>query len=114
MLLQVLGYSSTETGVVGAIGSLSHIPVKLVCGYISDTYQCVSRFFLSVSLDLFSCMPERRKMWIFNSVALLTPAAIYLYLCLPAAAGNPMVVVILFGCVHAGLGANCGGFYKVT
>ncbi|KAI6241329.1 MFS domain-containing protein [Aphelenchoides fujianensis] len=41
-----------------------------VCGYISDTYHC---------------MPERKKMWIFNSVALLTPAAIYLYLCLPAA-----------------------------
>lgn len=37
--IQVLGLSSTETGIVGAIGSFSHIPVKLVCGYVSDTYQ---------------------------------------------------------------------------
>ncbi|KAI6207904.1 MFS domain-containing protein [Aphelenchoides besseyi] len=93
---RVLGFSSTETGVVGALGSLSHIPVKLFCGYISDTYHCIQ---------------ERKKMWIFNSVALITPALIYIYLCY-APSEYPMVVVILFGAVHAGLGANCGGFYK--
>ncbi|KAI6203291.1 MFS domain-containing protein [Aphelenchoides besseyi] len=92
----VLGFSSTETGVVGALGSLSHIPVKLFCGYISDTYHCIQ---------------EHKKMWIFNSIALITPALIYIYLCY-APSEYPMVVVILFGAVHAGLGANCGGFYK--
>jgi hypothetical protein len=54
-------------------------------------------------------MAERKKMWIFNSVAVLTPAAIYIYLCF---ASSPLVIVILFGAVHAALGFNCGGFYK--
>lgn len=48
-------------------------------------------------------------MWIFNSVAVLTPAAIYIYLCF---ASSHLVVVVLFGLVHASLGFNCGGFYK--
>lgn len=56
-------------------------------------------------------MPERKKMWIFNSVALLCPAIIYVYLCF-ASSEHPMVVVLLFGAVHATLGFNCGGFYK--
>ncbi|CAD5212230.1 unnamed protein product [Bursaphelenchus xylophilus] len=93
---KVLGFSTTETGIVGALGSLSHIPVKLVCGYFSDTCKC---------------LPERKKMWIFNSVAVLTPAAIYIYLCF-APASMPLLTAIMFGGVHAALGFNCGGFYK--
>ncbi|KAH7703577.1 major facilitator superfamily transporter [Aphelenchoides avenae] len=92
--IKVLKFSTTHSGVAGAIGSLSHIPVKLACGYVSDTYKC---------------MPERQKMWIFNSVALLTPAAIYVWLCFVDSATT---TVILFGAVHAALGFNCGGFYK--
>lgn len=28
----------TKTGLYNALGALSHIPVKIICGYISDTY----------------------------------------------------------------------------
>ncbi|KAI6182730.1 hypothetical protein M3Y97_00412200 [Aphelenchoides bicaudatus] len=76
---KVLGMTNTETGIVGALGSLSHVPVKLICGYVSDTYNCI---------------PERKKMQIFNSVAVLTPAAIYIYLCF-ASSDYPMIVAIL-------------------
>ncbi|KAH7705838.1 major facilitator superfamily transporter [Aphelenchoides avenae] len=92
--IKVLKFSATHSGIVGAIGSLSHIPVKLVCGYVSDTYSCIA---------------ERYKMWIFNSVALLIPAAIFIWLCF---VDNATTTVILFGSVHAALGFNCGGFYK--
>lgn len=56
-------------------------------------------------------MPERQKMWIFNSIAVLVPAFIYIYLCF-APLEFPIITVILFGGVHAALGFNCGGFYK--
>jgi len=56
-------------------------------------------------------MEERKKMWIFNSIAVLTPALIYIYLTF-APLDRPWVTVALFGGVHAILGFNCGGFYK--
>lgn len=31
----------TETGFFNALGAVVHIPVKMICGYISDTYQYV-------------------------------------------------------------------------
>ena len=92
----VLKYNTTETGILGALVAVSHIPVKIVCGFISDS--C-------------NCLPERQKMWIFNSIAVLIPALIYIYLCF-APLDIPIITVILFGGVHAALGFNCGGFYK--
>lgn len=35
----VLHYSSTETGFLGSLTAAIHIPFKLICGYMSDTYQ---------------------------------------------------------------------------
>ena len=32
----VLHYSVGHTGILGALPALSHIPVKLLCGYLSD------------------------------------------------------------------------------
>ncbi|KAI1717432.1 major facilitator superfamily domain-containing protein [Ditylenchus destructor] len=93
---KVLKYSTTETGLLGAVVAIIHIPVKMACGFVSDSY---------------NCLPERKKMWIFNSVAVLTPAAIYIYLCY-APSSMPLITVLLFGGVHAALGFNCGGFYK--
>jgi len=76
--------------------AITHIPVKMACGWVSDS---------------FHCMPERKKMWIFNSVAVGGPALIYIYLCF-APKEFPLITVALFGSVHAILGFNCGGFYK--
>ncbi|KAI1732577.1 major facilitator superfamily domain-containing protein [Ditylenchus destructor] len=95
-LKHVLKYSKTETGFFGAIIAAVHIPIKLCAGYISDS---------------FNCFPERYKMWIFNSIALLSPAAIYIYVTF-APADIPSITVLMFGLVHATLGFNCGGFYK--
>lgn len=50
-------------------------------------------------------------MWLFNSIAVLVPAAIYVYLCY-APASMPLLTVVLFAGVHAALGFNCGGYYK--
>ncbi len=50
-------------------------------------------------------------MWIFNSIAVVTPAFIYVYLAF-APLDHPLVTIFLFGAVHAILGFNCGGFYK--
>uniref|UniRef100_A0A915EQI0 Major facilitator superfamily (MFS) profile domain-containing protein n=1 Tax=Ditylenchus dipsaci TaxID=166011 RepID=A0A915EQI0_9BILA len=95
-LKKVLQYSTTETGFFGALIAGAHIPIKLGAGYISDS---------------FNCLPERKKMWVFNSIALLCPAAIYVYACF-APLDHPFITVLLFGGVHATLGFNCGGFYK--
>uniref|UniRef100_A0A915E7Z6 Major facilitator superfamily (MFS) profile domain-containing protein n=1 Tax=Ditylenchus dipsaci TaxID=166011 RepID=A0A915E7Z6_9BILA len=92
----VLGYGTTETGFLGAVVALAHIPFKMASGYASDT---------------FHCLPERKKMWFFNSIALLIPAAVYIYLCY-APAGVPILTVILFCTVQAALGFNSGGYYK--
>lgn len=50
-------------------------------------------------------------MCFFNSVALLSPAAVFIYMCF-APVNMPLITVLMFGLVHAGLGFNCGGFYK--
>ncbi|KAI1725956.1 major facilitator superfamily domain-containing protein [Ditylenchus destructor] len=92
----VLGYSTTETGFMGALVALAHIPFKMVSGYVSDTFHCLS---------------ERHKMWFFNTVALVIPALIYVYLCY-APSGVPALTVILFCSVQAALGFNSGGYYK--
>lgn len=51
-------------------------------------------------------------MRVFNSVAVLIPAAIYAYMCVMPRDTPPIVTVLLFAGVHGSLGFNCGGFYK--
>jgi len=92
----VLHYNVGKTGAMGALLALSHIPFKLVTGYLSDKLKGPN---------------ERLKMICFNSIALVIPGAMY------AALGyvpddRPMIAIWLFTGIYGFLGANCGGFYK--
>jgi ACS family sodium-dependent inorganic phosphate cotransporter-like MFS transporter 5 len=92
----VLHYNVGKTGAMGALLALSHIPFKLVTGYLSDKLKGPN---------------ERLKMICFNSIALVIPGMMY------AALGyvpddRPMIAIWLFTGIYGFLGANCGGFYK--
>lgn len=56
-------------------------------------------------------MSEQKKMWFFNSIAVLGPAVIYVYL-VYAPLDLPILTILAFSLVHIVLGFNCGGFYK--
>ncbi|KAI1717195.1 major facilitator superfamily domain-containing protein [Ditylenchus destructor] len=92
----VLNYSVEKTGFLGALPSLSHMPLKFLFGYCSDKLKCLS---------------ERNKMIIFNTVAVALPGVTYLVVGF-VPQENPVYVVILFTCMHMFFSAGGGGFYK--
>uniref|UniRef100_A0A915DAD6 Major facilitator superfamily (MFS) profile domain-containing protein n=1 Tax=Ditylenchus dipsaci TaxID=166011 RepID=A0A915DAD6_9BILA len=92
----VLNYSIEQTGFLGALPSLSHMPLKFFFGWASDKIKC---------------WPERKKLIIFNSVAVCLPGVCY------AVVGfmpddKPMLVVMLFTLIHMLFSTAGGGFYK--
>jgi len=52
-------------------------------------------------------------MCFYNTIALVFPAAMYIYLCY-VPSGTPWITVLLFASVQATLGFNCGGYYKCS
>uniref|UniRef100_A0AC34RMG2 Major facilitator superfamily (MFS) profile domain-containing protein n=1 Tax=Panagrolaimus sp. JU765 TaxID=591449 RepID=A0AC34RMG2_9BILA len=95
-LKSVLHYDVEHTGWLGALPGVSHIPIKLFCGFLSDGIKTVS---------------ERKKLMIFNSIALIVPAIMYIGLGF-VPKEYPIVAVALFTGINGFIGANCGGFYK--
>ncbi|KAI1715045.1 major facilitator superfamily domain-containing protein [Ditylenchus destructor] len=95
-LSRALHYNIISVGLIMAIINAIHIPVKLSAGFLSDYIRFLT---------------NRQKLWIFNSVALLCPAAFYLIACF-VPTDKPMITVILFGLIMATIGFNAGGFYK--
>uniref|UniRef100_A0A914P0A9 Major facilitator superfamily (MFS) profile domain-containing protein n=1 Tax=Panagrolaimus davidi TaxID=227884 RepID=A0A914P0A9_9BILA len=92
----VLKYGVEETGWLGALPALSHIPIKLGTGYFSDKVKTFN---------------ERTKMVAFNSLALFIPGIMFAGLgFIPDE--YPLTAVLIFTIIHAFMGANCGGFYK--
>ncbi|KAI6183020.1 MFS domain-containing protein [Aphelenchoides bicaudatus] len=92
----VLGYSTEETGFFSAIASTAQIPLRLICGILSDRIQFVS---------------ERTKMVFFNTVGLLTGGIV----CgLVGFVPNEwsIVPVILFSFCNLATGSATVGFFK--
>lgn len=83
-LKYVMNYSIEKTGLLAALPTFSHIPLKFIFGYSSDK---------------FKCLPERQKMIIFNSIAVILPALVY------ASVGfvpddNKTLIVLMFTMIH--------------
>ncbi|KAI6198001.1 hypothetical protein M3Y94_01292800 [Aphelenchoides besseyi] len=93
---KVLKFDPTNTGIVNALDYLTIIPVKFACGYASDKY---------------NCLPEKQKMRLYNSLATLIPAVIFVVVCF-VPTNIPIISVVLFGISNTAIGCNCGGYYK--
>uniref|UniRef100_A0A183BUK4 MFS domain-containing protein n=1 Tax=Globodera pallida TaxID=36090 RepID=A0A183BUK4_GLOPA len=92
----VLHYGIEKTGFLGALPSLSHIPLKFLFGYCSDK---------------FKCLPERAKLILFNTIAVGVPAIAYLAIgFIPV--DRPLWTVLTFTAILMLLSTAGGGFYK--
>ncbi|KAI6195401.1 MFS domain-containing protein [Aphelenchoides besseyi] len=92
----VLRFSTETTGLFSAFTSSMQIPLRLICGFLSDKIKFVS---------------ERNKMIFFNTIGLATGGIIC------ALVGYvpdeyPVVPVILFGLCNLATGAATVGFFK--
>ncbi|KAI6228969.1 hypothetical protein M3Y99_01168600 [Aphelenchoides fujianensis] len=93
---KVLKFDATDTGFLGSLDYVGIIPFKLASGYASDKYHC---------------MPERQKMWTYNTIATIVPALIFIAVCF-VPTDVPLVTIVLFGISNTAIGFNGGGYYK--
>uniref|UniRef100_A0A1I7RH42 MFS domain-containing protein n=2 Tax=Bursaphelenchus xylophilus TaxID=6326 RepID=A0A1I7RH42_BURXY len=89
-----LGYTVAETGLISAIPTILYIPMKVVFGYSSDKFKCIS---------------ERSKLLIFNGIAVGVPSVLYVFVAFVEARDINVVIVII---IHIFYGAAGGAFYK--
>uniref|UniRef100_A0AC34QW33 Uncharacterized protein n=1 Tax=Panagrolaimus sp. JU765 TaxID=591449 RepID=A0AC34QW33_9BILA len=95
-LNKVLHYDIAHSGWLAALPGTCHIPFKLVSGYLSDKIKTFG---------------EVKKMIFFNTLALMIPAILYLFLGF-VPDELPLLAVIIFTGINTFIGANCAGFYK--
>ncbi|KAI6175986.1 Major facilitator superfamily transporter [Aphelenchoides bicaudatus] len=95
-LKYVMNYPIEQVGILTSIATFSHMPLKITFGYVSD--KC-------------NCLPERQKMILFNSIAVICPACVYGTIgFIPDE--HKTVIVFMFTLVHMFFSTAGGGFYK--
>uniref|UniRef100_A0A915E4N0 Uncharacterized protein n=1 Tax=Ditylenchus dipsaci TaxID=166011 RepID=A0A915E4N0_9BILA len=93
---KVLGYGVQTTGFYSSLPALVHIPLKVICGWFSDTIKCIS---------------EVNKMRICNTIALCGSAFFFALVGL-VPDDYPFISVLFMTLNYATVATNCGGFYK--
>uniref|UniRef100_A0A915DUC3 Major facilitator superfamily (MFS) profile domain-containing protein n=1 Tax=Ditylenchus dipsaci TaxID=166011 RepID=A0A915DUC3_9BILA len=91
----VLRYSVSATGFISSLPPLLHIPLRLIFGYSSDKFNCVS---------------ERMKMILFNGVGVGLPGLCFLAMGFVSS----VYAVTLFLVVYTFYATVGGGYYKCS
>ncbi|KAI6212311.1 MFS domain-containing protein [Aphelenchoides besseyi] len=98
IISNVLHYGVLETGYFSAICLIAQIPVRMLCGYLSDNIKFLS---------------DDTKLIFFNTLSLGGAGTIYLSLGF-LSADNPLLIVVLFTCVSLCTGASSCGFVRAA
>jgi sugar phosphate permease len=97
-LNKVMKFPVSLTGVSSALPPFVQFIVKLISGLLSDKL---------------SCIRERYKIRIWNTMALCGQAAFFVALSF-VPDSQPILALVLLICAQSSLGFNTGGFYKVS
>ncbi|CAJ0566278.1 unnamed protein product, partial [Mesorhabditis spiculigera] len=94
---KVLGFDVVTTGILAAVTSFMHAPLKYLSGYCSDKITSI---------------PERLKMQFCNFIAVGFAGICCIVIGIVKTSGGGVVAVCFFAGVYLAMAANCGGFYK--
>ncbi|CAJ0566292.1 unnamed protein product, partial [Mesorhabditis spiculigera] len=94
---KVLGFDVVMTGLLAAVTSFLHAPLKWLSGYLSDSITSI---------------PEHVKMQVLNFIAVGFSGICCFVIGAAKRAGEGYVAVFFFAAVYCAMAVNCGGFYK--
>ncbi|CAJ0576365.1 unnamed protein product, partial [Mesorhabditis spiculigera] len=94
---KVLGFDVVTTGILAAVTSFMHAPLKYLSGYCSDKITSI---------------PEGIKMQFCNFIAVGFAGICCIVIGIVKTSGGGVVAVCFFAGVYLAMAANCGGFYK--
>ncbi|CAJ0923390.1 unnamed protein product, partial [Mesorhabditis belari] len=93
----VLGFDVVTTGILAAVSSFMHAPLKYASGYFSDRIHSIN---------------EIKKMQVCNFIAVGFAGIFCILIGIVKRAAGGVLAVVFFTGVYLSMSANCGGFYK--